>query len=106
MKTEAIELKDKDGSWLGYIVIADNHLIMGYTDWGNFVYKWNKTSEDFKEFLLRINTGYFAEKIYLGYTYVSGTSKKLEKNCLQLSEKILPVLQEYLKSELTDSKEE
>jgi hypothetical protein len=102
IKAEAIRLYDKDGAWLGDIVITDEHMIAGYTDWGNFCYKWSKTRENFKEFLCRITPGYLAYKILNDNFYTPRPTKKISDLVLRLTERIIPVLQEYLRNDINN----
>jgi hypothetical protein len=94
------ELKNDNNVWLGDIVLAKGGMFASVTDWGNFSFSWCRYSEleEFKEFLLSINTGYFADKMVQGFAYIA-TSKKIDAGAKRFAEKILPALQKAIKSE-------
>lgn len=103
MKKTAVSmfhLNDKDGSWLGQIVITSDGGFFAMTDYGNFNFAWRHFGDgDFREFLIGLNTHYFASKMYQGIAYVA-FGKKIEKACERFAEKILPALQASLKSDI------
>jgi len=70
------------------------------TDWGNLSFVWpHHGHEDFREFMVKINTQYFSDKLYQGMTYILSTPK-CQASCKRFSENILPALQKVLKEEL------
>ena len=94
------DLRTKEDNWLGQIVLVSNGAFMSITDWGNYNYSWGSTGgEDFREFLLRINTDYFGTKMFSGVSDISCTKKTMERAMI-FAEKILPALQEVLRKEI------
>lgn len=93
-------LRTKQGDWLGQIVLTSDGAFMSVTDYGNFSFAWRSYgSGDFREFLCRLNTDYFAGKMANGMGYVA-YGKKIDKAAEVFAEKILPPLQELLKKEI------
>lgn len=93
-------LRTKQGDWLGQIVLTSDGAFMSVTDYGNFSFAWRSYgSSDFREFLCRLNTDYFAGKMANGMGYVA-YGKKIDKAAEVFAEKILPPLQELLKKEI------
>ncbi|BES59848.1 hypothetical protein [Dysgonomonas capnocytophagoides] len=90
----------ENGCWLGQIVLTSDGAFMSITDYGNFSFAWRSYgSSDFREFLCRLNTDYFAGKMANGMGYVA-YGKKIDKAAEVFAEKILPPLQELLKKEI------
>lgn len=90
----------ENGCWLGQIVLTSDGAFMSITDYGNFSFAWRSYgSGDFREFLCRLNTDYFAGKMANGMGYVA-YGKKIDKAAEVFAEKILPPLQELLKKEI------
>ena len=87
-----------DDVWLGQVVITEDGMFAGVTDYGNFSFAWRAMGEDFKKFLMRISPGYFGSKMAEGMAYVV-LNKKVDKACNVFAEKILPALQEQLRLE-------
>lgn len=93
-------LRDDNDNWLGQIVLTSDGMFSSVTDYGNLSFAWRATGEeDFREFICRLNTGYFGTKMYTGMSYIL-YGKKCEKACDRFAEKILPPLQKLLKEEL------
>lgn len=93
-------LRDEKGSWLGQIVLTSDGMFASVTDYGNLSYAWRHTSEeDFREFLLNVDAGYFGQKMYQGMAYIL-YGKKCEQACHRYAENILPALKTMLKKEL------
>lgn len=93
-------LKNEDGSWLGQIVLTSDGMFASVTDYGNLSYAWRRTGmDDFRNFLIGLNVGYFGTKMYTGMAYMI-YGKKYEKACDRFAEKILPALQKVLREEL------
>jgi hypothetical protein len=88
------------GDWLAQIVITSDGMFATVTDWGNFSYSWRRTgTDDFREFIIGLNTDYFATKMATGFAYVLH-NKKVDRAAKVFAEKILPPLQELLKKEI------
>lgn len=103
VEMQFIELRTEKEVWLGDIVITSNCMICAFTDWGSFNFRWcsaGKDLKEFKNFLININSGYLGDKIYSNFSYMVGTSRKADKACQVVAEKILPALQGYLKKEV------
>ena len=97
-------LYTENGSWLGQVVLTIDGSFMSITDWGNYNYHWSSTGcDDFRQFILKLNTDYFGTKMFQGVCDISYTNKTREKAIL-FSEKILPALQEVLKKEIESEK--
>ncbi len=100
-------LKTETGEWLGQIVLTSDGAFMSVTDYGNFSFAWraygDKPSDDFREFIISLNTDYFGGKMYQGITNIC-YGKKYQKVCDLFAEKILPVLQKVLKEEINAEK--
>jgi len=94
---ESITLKTQNGGWLGQVVITSDGMFAAVTDYGNFSYSWRSFGDDFKKFLLKLDTTYFASKMYEGFVYVA-MSNKIRDGAKRFSEQVLPALQEYLRS--------
>lgn len=93
-------LRGEDGSWLGQIVLSSDGMFASVTDYGNLSYAWrNYGDRDFRQFLINLNTDYFATKLFTGMAYILH-GKKCEQACQRFAEKILPPLQKMLKEEL------
>lgn len=92
-------LRSKEGYWLGQVVLTSDGMFSAVTDYGNFGYAWRSYGNDFKAFILKLNTGYFADKMVTGMAYVAH-SKNIEKAAARFAEKILPPLQCILNEEI------
>ncbi len=100
VKSKSYTLRNEQGHWLGQVVITSDGLFSSVTDWGNFSYAWRSTGEqDFRSFFTKMDTHYFAGKMYAGIAYVC-YGKKYEKACQNFAEKILPVFQKALAEDL------
>ncbi len=95
---ESITLLTEEGNWLGQIVITNDGLFAGVTDYGNFSYAWRAFGNNFKDFLLSINEDYFTQKMITGFAYIC-RNKQIDNGAKIFAEKILPVLKEYLKKQ-------
>lgn len=97
MKTKVYELKKDNGCWLGTIVLSDEGHYFSLTDWGSISFHWNvKGEKEFEDFILQLNTEYFAEKMYIGINYLAN-GEEVEDKCNRYATKILPVLQKEIK---------
>lgn len=94
-------LLTNNGDWLGQVVLTSDGAFMAITDWGNFNFTWRayKSLPEFKQFLLRINTEYFARKMMEGMQYVA-FGRKIEQAAVRFAEKVLPSLQDILNKEI------
>jgi hypothetical protein len=100
VKAKSYTLRTENDNWLGQIVITTDGMFSGVTDYGNFGFAWRSTGEeDFRNFILRLNTDYFADKMYQGISYMA-YCKKYQQSAKMFAEKILPALQEVLKKEI------
>lgn len=96
---ESYTLKTENGNWLGQVVLTSDGAFMAITDWGNFNFAWRNCGGNFKEFILGLNTSYFAGKMREGMAYIA-FSRKIDKSVERFAEKILPALQDVLRKEL------
>jgi len=94
---ESYSLRDENGNWLGQIVLTSDGMYASVTDWGNLSFAWRNFGEgSFEDFLLSINQGYFATKMYCGIAYLCHTAK-VEAACNRYAEHIFPALQKMLR---------
>lgn len=101
---QSYTLYDDNGSWLGQIVLTSDGMFASVTDYGNLSFAWRHYGkEGFKEFLCKLEVGYFGTKMYTGMAYIL-YGKKCEKACDRFAEKILPPLQKLLREELATTK--
>ena len=100
VESKSYTLTGENGEWLGQVVLTNDGMFASVTDYGNFSYAWRAYGDDFKKFLLGLNTDYFGTKMFSGISYIAHT-KKIEKACERYAEKILPALQKALREELT-----
>ncbi|MCC8153251.1 MAG: hypothetical protein LIP01_02970 [Tannerellaceae bacterium] len=104
VEAKSYTLRESNGSWLGQIVLTSDGAFMSITDYGNFSFAWRSTGEeDFREFILRLNTEYFAGKMANGMSYVA-YGNKINRAAQMFAEKILPPLQELLRKEIEAEK--
>ena len=97
-------LTTKEGGWLGRVILTSDGSFMSITDWGSFNYHWDCTGcDDFRQFILKLNTDYFGTKMFNAICDVSCTNKTRVKAMI-FAEKILPALQEVLKKEIESEK--
>lgn len=101
VKARSYTLYNESGSWLGQVVLTNDGMFASVTDWGNLSYAWRSYGDDFRDFLISINTQYFGSKLYTGMAYIL-YGKKCENSCNKFSEKILPALQLALKAEIEE----
>lgn len=93
-------LRTESGQWLGQVVLTSDGSFMSITDYGNFSFAWrHHGEEDFRKFLIGMDTGYFSSKMYQGMSYIA-FGKNIQKRCDIFAEKILPPLQAALKKEI------
>jgi hypothetical protein len=102
---DSYTLYDKQGMWLGQILLTSDGMFASVTDYGNLSYAWRAFGTDFKEFISGLNVSYFGQKLYTGLAYIA-YNKKVERACHVFAEKILPPLQDVLRRELEDRKNE
>lgn len=95
VKSKSYTLHDDNGNWLGQIVLTSDGMFASVTDYGNLSYAWRSFGGDFEDFIMGLNVGYFATKMYTGMSYIL-YGKKCEKACERFAEKILPALQKAL----------
>ena len=93
-------LRTENDGWLGQIVLTSDGAFMSVTDYGNFSFAWRHTGEeDFRKFIIDLNTSYFAGKMANGMSYVA-YGRKIDKAAEVFAKHILPPLQELLKKEI------
>ncbi len=98
------DLTTKEGGWLGRVILTSDGSFMSATDWGSYNYHWNCTGyDDFRQFILSLNTDYFGTKMFSVTCDISNSNKTREKAML-FANKILPALQEVLKKEIESEK--
>jgi len=67
VKARCYTLRKETGGWLAQVVITSDGMFSAVSDYGNFCYAWRSTGEeDFRNFLLNINTSYFGGKCIPG----------------------------------------
>ena len=99
-------LLNDNGTWLGQVVLTSDGMYASVTDYGNFSYAWRRYGlNDFREFLINLNTQYFGDKMYTGLAYIVHT-KKVDQACQRYAEMILPALQKVLREELATEGEQ
>jgi len=98
IRTDSYTLRTEEGQWLGQVVLTSDGLLGSVTDYGNFSYAWRSTGKSFKEFILSIQTEYFANKIIQGM-YNMPRTKQIEQAVKRYSEEILPALKKVLLEE-------
>jgi|SRR6187402_1639834 len=91
-------LRTESGQWLGQVVLTSDGMYGSVTDYGNLSYAWRAFGEDFRDFILQLNDGYFADKMATGMAYMI-YNKKFDTACKRYAEHILPALQAVLKAE-------
>lgn len=89
---------------MGQVVLTNDGLLGSVTDYGNFSYAWRSTGVPFKEFILSMDTNYFAKKIEQGL-YNVPRSKSLTDGIEFYARMILPALKEVLLQELEIEKQ-
>ncbi len=90
----------ENGVWLGQIVLTNDGMFSGITDYGNCGFAWRHYGGgDFRQFLITLNIDYFGGKMYQGMAYMI-YGKKYEQACMRFAKEILPALQEVLKKEI------
>ena len=100
VKSKSYTLRGENGEWLGQIVLTSDGMFASVTDYGNLSYSWRSFSnQDFRSFIIGLNTDYFGGKLFTGMAYIL-YGKKCEQACKRFAEKILPPLQKLLKEEL------
>ena len=104
-KAKSYTLRTDNGGWLGQIVLTQDGMFAAVTDWGNLSYKWPSAgTEDFREFIIRLNAQYFGSKLQNGLSYIA-YSKKTDDACNRFADKILLPLQAALKEDIIKNKE-
>lgn len=99
VKTKSYTIRGDNGEWLGQIVLTSDGMFASVTDYGNLSYAWRSFGDDFRDFMININVGYFGSKLYTGMAYIL-YSRKCEQACNRFAEKVLPTLQKLLKEEV------
>lgn len=92
-------LRSNSNSWLGEVILTEGKEFYSLTDWGNFNFSWS-TPMEIREFILSIDTDYFARKMFQGVAYQCNT-KAMRGYCERFASKILPALHEAIKEELS-----
>ena len=93
-------LYTKSGDWLGQVVLTADGSFMSITDYGNYAYSWGGMgNEDIRDFILRLDIGYFASKMFNGECEISNTQKARGQAKI-FAEKILPPLKEAIRQEI------
>lgn len=77
--------------------------IFALTDWGNFNFRWSATSTEIREFILGIEEGYFARKMFEGVSFQCHT-RAMESCCKKFASNILPALKDAIKEEMSNEK--
>jgi hypothetical protein len=103
VKAWCYTLRTEEGAWLAQVVLTNDGMFASVSDWGNFSYAWRafgqKDGVDFRDFILKLNPGYFSEKMYIGMNYVVST-RKVEKACDRFAMMILPALKQAILEEV------
>lgn len=98
--TRNYQLRTKEGSWLGRVILTSDGYFMSITDYGNFCNFWSNTGEkDFRRFILKLDVDYFGKKMFISITDISST-QQAERLAMRFARKILPPLQEAIRDEL------
>lgn len=93
-------LRGQNGAWIGQVVLTNDGMFASVTDYGNLSYAWRSFGdEDFRSFIVSIDTMYFAQKLVNGLAYIAHNAK-ITKACERFAEMVLPPLQEALRAEL------
>ena len=101
---KSYRLEKENGGWLGQIVLTSDGMFASVTDYGNFSFKWGAYGDmPFAEFMLSLETDYFAGKLLQGL-YNFKRTKELEHSVKLFSEKILPELKKVLRAEIEAEK--
>lgn len=105
IKLKTFTLRTETGDWLGQIIISSDGMFSGVTDYGNLSYAWRSSgAEDFREFLLRLNTDYFGQKLQNGLSYIV-YNNNTTKACKRFAEMILPQLKLALQDDIARDKD-
>lgn len=105
VKSKSYTLRGENWEWLGQIVITSDGMFASVTDYGNLSYAWRSFgNEDFRKFLIEINTSYFGTKLFTGMAYILHT-RKCERACERYAEQILPALQKMLEIDIKHNPE-
>lgn len=103
VKSRSYTLYTEKGGWLGQIVLTEDGMFASVTDYGNLSYTWRSTGDnDFRRFILGLNTDYFASKMVSGMAYIA-YNKKIEIACLRFAGMILPTLKQVLQKDLEEN---
>ena len=104
VSAKSYTLFSENGEWLGQVVLTNDGMFASVTDWGNLSFAWRSYGDDFRDFILSLNTEYFGNKMFTGIAYIAHT-RAVEKSCDRFAEKILPALQKALRKEIENEKE-
>ena len=103
VKSRSYTLYTENGGWLGQVVLTEDGMFASVTDYGNLSYTWRSTGdEDFRRFICKLNTDYFASKMSSSLAYIA-YSRKIEKACERYAENILPILKQVLQKDLEEN---
>jgi hypothetical protein len=94
---ESFTVRDERGGWLAQVVITSDGFLGVVSEYGNFAYAWRSFGDNFKEFLGKLNVGYFAGKMRMGIAYACGSSKKANESTETFARIVLPALQAAIK---------
>lgn len=94
-------LKTPSGGWFGEVILTDDKGFFALTDWGNFNFRWSATSTEIREFILGIEEGYFARKMFEGVAFQCHT-RAMESCCKKFAANILPALKDAIKEEMSN----
>ena len=104
-RSKSIILYDKNGNWLGQVVITSDGFFAAVTEYGNFSYSWPSTGrKDFREFLLGLDPDYFGGKMFQGISYIVH-SMKIREACVRFGKMILPALKDALIKDMNENAE-
>lgn len=93
-------LNTAQGDWLAEVFMQPNGFIFIKSDWGDFSYRFCFNGS-FEDFILSLEVGYFAGKVYQQWNFISA-SNKVERAAKRLAEHVLPALQEAIKRKQCD----
>jgi len=100
IKAKSYTIFNKNGGWIGQVVLTTDGMFSAVTEYGNMSFAWRHYGgSDFREFIISLNVDYFGSKMYQGMAYMI-YGKKYEQACNRFAKEILPPLQDVLKKEL------
>lgn len=93
-------LRDEHKRWLAQVLITEDGMFAAVSEYGNFSYSWRNTNMEFRQFLLSIDEGYFADKMQTGMAYIL-QNQKVATACRVFAKKILPALKNSIQADLS-----